>query len=566
MYRTRIIILLTLTLAGKLTLAQDLETIGKKDPLQLSGGLSLNQIFYGVNGIESRRDPYSYFLSGNLNLSLYGWSVPLSFAVSNQNQSFQQPFNQYGLHPTYKWATAHLGYASMTFSPYTLSGHIFRGAGVELKPEKFTFSAMYGQLRRAVEADTLRNTTPAYERNGFGFKTGYRSGGDVAEVSMFYGKDEESSLRMLPQDKPPLPEENLVLGISLGKQVLERFSVMVDYASSALTRDMRDESGAVDNLFSKLGFDGNASTSFYDAWKASLSYQNQQTSVGVAYERIDPGYRTHGAYYFNNDLENFTINASSMLLDARLSVGASVGVQRDNLDNSKMSTMNRAVGSINASLSATERLSVNLNYSNFQSYTNIRSQFVNINQLTPYDNLDTLQFTQIAQNLNLGANYILSQNREKQQTILVNFSVQDAAERQGQVSENSGSRFYNVNASYSVNFVPRNLMLMFAYNLNENQSPLIQVLTHGPTASLNKSLLDRKMRLSLAASHNMTSAQGNSLSRIVNVRTSAGYVAKKQHHFSVGLTALNRTTGGEKGDTTFTEFTGTVTYSYSFSR
>ncbi|HEU5293074.1 MAG TPA: hypothetical protein VFU05_20655 [Cyclobacteriaceae bacterium] len=65
-------------------IGQNLETIGKEKPLSVSGGFSLNQIFYGVHGIESRRDPYSYYTSCNINFSLYGWSVPLSFSVSNQ--------------------------------------------------------------------------------------------------------------------------------------------------------------------------------------------------------------------------------------------------------------------------------------------------------------------------------------------------------------------------------------------------------------------------------------------------------------------------------------------------
>ncbi len=91
--------------------AQNLEQIGKKNPLTISGGLSVNQIGYAVSGIESRRDPYSFYASGNVNFNLYGWSVPLTFTYSNQQGSFQQPFNQFGLHPTYKWITGHFGYA-----------------------------------------------------------------------------------------------------------------------------------------------------------------------------------------------------------------------------------------------------------------------------------------------------------------------------------------------------------------------------------------------------------------------------------------------------------------------
>jgi len=82
--------------------AQNLESIGKEKPLTVTGGVSLNQMFYTAKGIESRRSPYTYYASGNINFSLYGWSVPLSFNVSNQNTTFQQPFIQYIILPTFK--------------------------------------------------------------------------------------------------------------------------------------------------------------------------------------------------------------------------------------------------------------------------------------------------------------------------------------------------------------------------------------------------------------------------------------------------------------------------------
>ena len=50
--------------------AQNVETYldrFKNKPFNLSGALSLNQILYGINGIEARRNPYTYFLSGNIN-------------------------------------------------------------------------------------------------------------------------------------------------------------------------------------------------------------------------------------------------------------------------------------------------------------------------------------------------------------------------------------------------------------------------------------------------------------------------------------------------------------------
>src|SRR4051812_26158627 len=94
-----------LTISYTFSFAQDLARIGKSNPLKVTGGVSANQIFYGASGIQNRRDPYSYFLSGNLNFNIYELNIPVSFTFSNQNISVQQPFNQYSIHPTYKWVT-----------------------------------------------------------------------------------------------------------------------------------------------------------------------------------------------------------------------------------------------------------------------------------------------------------------------------------------------------------------------------------------------------------------------------------------------------------------------------
>ncbi len=143
---------------------------------------------------------YTYYASGNVNFSLYGWSVPVSFSLSNQNTSFQQPFNQYSLHPTYKWVTGHFGYVSMSFSPYTVNGHMFLGGGVDLAPEgKWKMSALYGRFLKAVEPDTANeNSIPAYTRMGYGVKASYGNGGDNVDIVMFHAQDDEHSIHYTP--------------------------------------------------------------------------------------------------------------------------------------------------------------------------------------------------------------------------------------------------------------------------------------------------------------------------------------------------------------------------------
>lgn len=550
--------------------AQNLESIGKEKPLQISGGASLNQIFYSVNGIESRRDPYSYFASGNVNFSLYGWSVPLSFSISNQNTSFQQPFNQYSLHPTYKWVTGHFGYTSMSFSPYTVNGHVFLGGGVDLAPEgKFRVSALYGRFLKAVDPDTAieNNSIPAYKRMGYGVKASYGDGGNFVDVIMFHAQDELNSVSFSPDSVGVLPEENLVMSISAGKTILRKLLLKAELAGSALSRDTRSAEADHKNALAKPKFlyTPRLSSSYYKAFKTSLSYQQDGYSLGVAYERIDPLYRTLGSYYFNNDLENITANAAVSLLKGKVNLSGSGGTQRDNLDRSKVSTMRRMVGSLNIGYAPTQKLNFTGSYSNFQTYTNIRSQFVDINQLTPYDNLDTLNFTQISQNATLTTMYMFGADEKKRQSVNLNLTFQDAADKQSVAAQNSGTQFYNVNAAYAMNLVPQNMMISASFNATLNESPGNSSRTLGPTGAVSKSFFDKKLRTTLSSSYNNSYSNGQKTNSIINGRFNASITLQKKHNVNFSMVVLNRGSSREGAAQSFTEFTGTLGYSYSFN-
>jgi hypothetical protein len=550
--------------------AQNLESIGKEKPLKISGGVSLSQIVYGVKGIESRRDPYSYYASGNVNLSLYGWNVPLSFSLSNQNTSFQQPFNQYSLHPTYKWVTGHFGYTSMSYSPYTVAGHIFLGGAVDVAPEgKFKFSGLYGRFLKAVQTDTSANSRlPAFKRIGYGFKVDYGSGSDFVNLILFHAQDQRNSVAApdsILEQRNVLPQENLVISVGAGKSFLKHFVVKAELATSAISRDTRtpesNQSGVLANNFL---YTSRLSSSYYKAFKSSFSYQQNGYSVGVGYERIDPQYRTLGAYYFNSDLENITVNGATALLHGKMTITANAGTQRDNLDHSKVSTMRRFVSALNVGYAPTQKINLAVSYSNFQTYTNIRSQFLNINRLTPYDNLDTLNFTQISQNATLTAMYMFGTNDARRQNLNLNFTFQDAADKQGQVKQNSGVRFYNSNIAYSLSLVPQRTTAALSFNTTISQGGAVNTQTIGPTLSVSRSFLEKKLRTTLSSSWNSTSSNGQQLSSIINGRFNGSWTLEKKHNLNLNLVIVNRETKAEGAAKAFTEFTGTLGYSYSF--
>lgn len=546
--------------------AQRLDAIGNEQPLKVTGGLSLEQVGYFSSGLpEGRRDPYNFFLSGNLNMDIYGWSVPFSFNYSNQSRvAFQQPFNQYGLTPTYKWITGHLGYSSMNFSSYTLAGHLFNGVGVDLAPPgNFRFSAMYGRLQKAVEADTVhRDIEPAYKRMGYGFKASWSRQKDNVDLVLFRAKDDAGSIAPLPEGYTLTPQENMAIGVNVTKQVFSRLLINAEIAWSLLTRDTRAVSDSTSHGIPTLGLiRSNSSTALYHAYKTSIAYGGKWYTLGLGYEWVAPEYKTLGAYYFNNDFENITGNLQLRLLKDRLTTGVNAGVQRNNLENDKLSTMRRWVGALNMSYAASKKLNLNFSFSNFQSFVNIRSNFDYINQLTPYDNLDTLNYTQISTNATLGLNYRLSQSKEKMQLIMCNVSYMQSADKQGGVSQPSGVTFYNLNTAYSLHLVPKDMSVTLGLNANTNRTLAMNTLTLGPTLGVNKSLMQKKLRTAGTVSWNGSYTNGESVSRVLTARLSGAYTIKKAHSFNLSLAGLNRSS---QRSAAISELTTTLGYNYNF--
>jgi len=557
--------------------AQQLDQIGKdKNPLKINGGISTSHVFYTASGIEQRRAPYNYFITGNLNADLYGFSVPVSFSVSNQNTSFQQPFNQFSLSPSYKWAKAYIGWSSMSFSNYTLAGHLFNGVGVDLTPEGIVqVSAMYGRLQKAVpfERDTaylnanLVTNQPAFKRMGAGVKTTLKYKKDQVDLILFRAWEDPNSIGFVPDSLQLRPQDNLVLSINAQKSLFDVLKLSAELASSAITRDKRAlEPAGINGIYSNLGgfFRANASTAVYHAFKSSLSYQHSKFTLGANYERIEPEYRTLGAYFFNNDLENITGSFSTRFFKQKIQFSSNMGVQRNDLRNEKISKMNRVVGSANVSAAIGSKANVATSYSNFQTFTNIRSNFITINQGSAFDNLDTLNYRQISQNTTLNGSYQIASSSKQSQMLSANIVYQTSSDKQDTVS--NIARFYNFNVAYSYNYNPSQLGITFSFNANKNEVTGGNSYTFGPTLGVSKPAFKKQLKNSVSVSLNnayQESLLGNS---ILNLRYSASYTLAKKHNFNLSLVALKRTQPlSANAPSSFNEFTATFGYSYNFS-
>lgn len=89
------------TLPNIVLKAQDLENIGKKDQIKVTGNLNAGFNTYSASGSGNTMMPFQWTLGGNVNFNLYGVNLPFSVLISSRNKNFNLPFTRFGVSPYY---------------------------------------------------------------------------------------------------------------------------------------------------------------------------------------------------------------------------------------------------------------------------------------------------------------------------------------------------------------------------------------------------------------------------------------------------------------------------------
>ena len=546
------------------------DNFSKKNLLKVNGGLSANLVTYNGNS-EANRVPYFWNIGGNINFKLFKvLDLPFSVNLTNAGSNLNLPTspNRIGVHPHYKSLTGHFGDVNMTFSPYTLNGHQFSGAGLDFAPKGgLKMSAMYGRFQKSVEFDsTNKNTAAAYKRFGYGARIGYEKTGYSFGLNMFTAYDRVASLQNKPDMLEIYPQHNLVTSATLGLKPIKGIDFTSEYAISALTKDIRDTTSVTaksGNVLSGL-IGAKNSTAYYKAFKFQINLTIKKSTLGFGYERIDPGYKTLGAYFFANDLEKFTTNFASVFFKNKLAAAINMGIQRDDLNNDKSGKNLRFVGAANVNINPSAKVAIALSYSNFQNYMNIKSQFQFINQLNQLQSLDSLKFTQISQNANININYMFQMTTALTQGLNLNLSFQDASSTQGNVSNVSGSsQFYNGALAHNIGFNKIDFNISTGYNFTYNTIALDHFITQGPTVVLNKKWYKRKITTGLTTSYNVSTSSNKLVPKIyiLNIRLGVTYNFYKNHNFN--LSVMNQSKFQEL-KTNMNSVIGNLGYSFNF--
>ncbi len=553
--------------------SQNLEKIGQKEMATISGGINFTSLLYWSDGISARRDPFTMYASGNLTLNFLDVSMPISYSYSNQKGTFTQPFNQFSISPTYKWIKTFMGFHAVNYSSYTLAGHVFAGGGFELTPKSWKIGAMYGRLMKASAFDeiTQSDANLAYQRMGMGMTIGYEKKGYGINLILFRAADDLNSIPFIPLNTQKTPMENVVASVSGKLKISEKISAEGEYALSGLTRNLQSEE-SVDsrNYFSGL-MKSKASTSFYDAYKTSLVYTIKKFNLRVQYEHVDPDYRTLGGYFFNNDLENYTIAPSFQFLKGKLNLNMNGGFQKNNLDQQNAGTTNRMIGSLNLSFAPNQKWNFNGQFSNFSTYTKNRIQPDPFFQ----NPLDTLNFFQVSRNASMTMMHLFGNEKTKQAitfTMMHMTTSQASGSLEGNLVPDEEipvlTKIYNGNLGYTLNGVKSKTGVTISLNTNYTVMSMMETWMTGPNINFTKSFLKNTFRMMAGSTFNYSLSNSIVTGKILNHRFTMSYQPKLKNA-KAGRPGINFTTTllqklATDSQIGFIELNGNLSLSYSF--
>lgn len=542
--------------------AQNIGEFGKGKAFEFSGSVGLGSTFTMQQGVNSRRVPFSWYINGSPTFKIYDVTIPFSFVWSEQERSFSQPFNKYGASPYYKWVTIHAGWRNLYFSDYTLAGATFLGGGIELKPAKFRFTALYGKFRNKVSVDEENRgrfsyLLPSYERWGMGAKIGFGKGPNFTDLIFFRAIDKKDSVLARNADSASVkPMENISIGIKSNYLFFKKFDLNIDFALSAVTLDSRINDSAIANIAELKPLTPfiniNRSTRPYLAGNTSLGYNHKYFRIKLEFRRVDPEYQTLGSYYIANDLQQYTASPTFMLFKNKVILNGSYGIRTNNLLNDQLSTTTSKIGSAYLNINPKPHFGLSLNYSNYG--TDLNSGRVQLN--------DSILFSII--NQSIGGSLRFSKTKgKKTKSFVLNAQTQSLQDNNIITRANTESNTMVVSASYTKGNGQKgiNWSLNSNYTQVNNNAGIFQLI--GPAFNIRKSFTKAKLNITASASFQQKIMQNVLDGNITNIGGNLNYTFYKKNTLGIMLNALfNRT--NNVSIYTFNEQRASLRYTYNF--
>jgi len=272
----------------------------------------------------------------------------------------------------------------------------------------------------------------------------------------------------------------------------------------------------------------------------------------VRFERVTPGYRSMGAYFFLNDIQKITIEPGVRLFKNKLSINSSLGFQKNNLENTKRLQTRRRIGSLRANARIGKKYTVSAFYSNYgvgQKEGLIR----------PEEATEVAQVTQnwgINQSLNL-------QSKNLVQNIMLNYTNQSLNDENPNTAVYTNYTTNTIFTTYIITWLPYRLGGNISYTYTKFALSDLNTVFRGPTLSVNKSFLNNKLRTSLTGTLFANERDRELQRRITKISARASYKLNRHQKISFRM-YLNQADSFSEKVNSFRETKAEINYAYRF--
>ena len=545
--------------AQSITLGQNtISNIAKSDPLIITGAIGTQNTYYHSSIGNGYRSPWANSFYANLNISLYGISMPFAFYYSNNNSSWSFPHISFHIDPTYKNWRGHFGRSNMGLHPY-LMNMSFNGVGLEYNSSKVRVGIFHGELRNAINDDpenpSARN--PQYRRMGWGIKAGYGSGRNYLDLSFLRAYDRINSIDPRWQERIN-PRDNIAVAVKGGLGITRWLTLQGNLAWTAFSSDKRAQRLHTEQTdrWDKV-FDARYTSLMRIAGDVSATLSLKGFNTTVFYRMVQPDYTTLGLYYTSNNYQSLGINASTTLFK-KVTLSASFSGQEDNITRRQLYTTRGFVYNATASTSLTENLALTAGYSGYRQLQSDCKARVN----------DTTRVNRIMHSLYLTPSYTIDgETTENAFALSASFTKNKDLNRFA--TGISDVTTFSAGLSHSITVKPWEMS--FSTSLSHQQSKGYQTRYSSEILSFStgRSFLKEKNLYTSAAlslCYNDVRYQQRNLS--VGADITAGYTLAKVHQFSFAAGFNKYSDTNISADYTSmgtTEISLSLNYNYTFS-
>ena len=548
-------------LSASSLMAQDIASIAKSDPLIMTGSIGTANTYRYSSVGETYGSPLSNTIYANLNISLYGISMPFSFYYSNDNMHFNYPQFTFSLTPRYKQWTGHIGQSSMAFSPYIMNMS-WTGVGLEYNTDKLRVGAFYGRLRKAVNGDPSDPLARSaqYRRMGWGFKVSYGTSQNYIDLYLLRAYDCLNSIDDSWHEVIS-PQENIVVGLKGCVTPFKWVSLTANVASSLFSTDTQamkiedDKAARWDNIF-----DVRYSSMMRFAGDATLNIRIPSgINLSLCYRMVQPDYTSLGTYYMSNNYQSLGVMASTTLFN-KLALSGTFSGQSDNLTNKQMFTTSGYVYNVMGSMRFGKYFNLNAIYNGYtqkqsdgtlkvNDSTRVNRQ-LNSFTLTPMFMYST---EKLGHNISLTANYTTNKDLNTFTETINHSNITTTA----------------LGVSYSLNVVPWETDFGLTLSHQSSEGYRRKYRSDVGTLSVSRSFFaDKNLHLSAAMSLCYNEVERESKNLSIGGNFSLGYTLKKVHSISAGASFnkygdVNITKTRSNLDCT--DITCSLNYVYTFS-